>query len=50
MDIETFLLAAMVFGGGALAMVISFVCAKYEDDARRMVRDNQQMHYGSATE
>jgi hypothetical protein len=50
MDIETFLLATMVFGGGALAMVISFVCAKCEDEARRMVHDNRQVHYGSATE
>ncbi len=48
MDIGTLLAATMVFGGGALALVISFVCAKYEDDARRMVRDAQQLHYGSA--
>ena len=48
MDIATLVASAIVFGGGALALVISFVCAKCEDDARRMVRDAQQLHYGSA--
>jgi hypothetical protein len=47
MSIETALLAVMVFGGTAVIIAISFMCAKCEDEARRMVRDERQLHYGS---
>lgn len=50
MSIETAVLAVVVFGAAALAIFISFVLAKCEDEARRMVKDAHQLHYGDETE
>lgn len=46
MRMEAILLAVLVFGGAAAAMIASFVLAKYGDEARRMVHDKRQHHYG----
>jgi hypothetical protein len=50
MSIETAILAVVVFGAAALAIVISLVLAKCEDEARRMLKDGHQLHYGNDTE
>lgn len=50
MSIETAVLSAVVFGGAAVAMIISFVLAKFEDEARRMVHDSRQLHYAGELE
>jgi hypothetical protein len=50
MSIETAVLAVVVFGAAALAIFISFVLAKCEDEARRMVKDGRQLHYGDGNE
>jgi hypothetical protein len=47
MSIETVIIALVVFGATALAMFASFVLAKCEDEARRMVDNENQHHYGS---
>jgi hypothetical protein len=47
MSIETVVLVLLVFGATALVMFTSFVLAKCEDEARRMVDDKHQHHYGS---
>lgn len=46
MSVETAILAVMVFGGTAVVMCVSFVLAMFEDEARRMVLDQRQLHYG----
>ena len=50
MSIETAVLSALVFGGAALVMVISIILAKFEDEARHMIHDDRQHHYGGETE
>ena len=50
MSLETAALAVVVFGGTALIMFISFVLAKCEDEVRRRVDDERQLHYGSKVE
>ena len=50
MSIDTVVLVVVVFGAAAIVMIISFVLANFEDDARRMVRDKRQSHYGSDVE
>lgn len=50
MSIETAVPAVVVFGAAALAIFISFVLAKYQDEAGGMVKDEHQLHYGGETE
>jgi len=50
MSIETAVLSVVVFGGATLVIIISLVLAKFEDEARHMVHDDRQLHYGSETE
>ena len=50
MSIDTVVLAVVVCGAAAIAIIVSFVLAKFEDDARRMVKDERQRHYGSDVE
>ena len=47
MSIETAVLALVVFGGATAVMILSLVLAKFADEARRMVHDDRQHHYGS---
>ena len=48
MIIETIACILVVFGGAALVMLTASVLAQCEDEARRMVRDERQLHYGLA--
>ena len=50
MNIETAVLSALVFGGAALVMIISFILARCADEARHMIHDDRQHHYGGETE
>ena len=50
MSIETAVLSALVFGGAALVMIISFILARCADEARHMIHDDRQHHYGGETE
>lgn len=50
MSILTTVLIVLALGATALVMFFSLILAKCEDEARGMVRDNRQMHYGSEVE
>ena len=50
MSMDTVVLAVVVFGAAAVVMIVTFVLAKFEDEARRMVHDKRQHHYGSDME
>jgi hypothetical protein len=47
MSFETAFLAVVVLSAAALGFLISVILTKYEDEARRMVPDGRQQHYGS---
>lgn len=50
MSILTAILVVMVLGATALVIFFSLVLAKCEDEARNMVQDHRQLHYGSEVE
>ena len=50
MSIDTLVLAVVVFGAAAVVMIVSCVLSKFGDEARRMVHDKRQRHYGSDME
>ncbi|MFM9848913.1 MAG: hypothetical protein ACKVP3_17320 [Hyphomicrobiaceae bacterium] len=50
MSIETLALAVVVFGAAAVVIIISLVLAKFDDEARRIVHDKRQRHYGGDAE
>lgn len=50
MSVQTTILAVVVFGAAALVIFISPVLAKCEDEARRMLMDSRQLHYGDENE
>lgn len=47
MSILTALLVVMVLGATALVIFFSLILAKCEDEARSMIQDNRQLHFGS---
>lgn len=50
MSVLAVLLLVMVLGATALVIIFSFLLAKCEDEARGMVRDKRQLHFGSESE
>jgi hypothetical protein len=50
MSILTAILIVLAIGATASVVFFSLILAKCEDEARGMVRDNRQFHYGSEVE
>lgn len=50
MSILTAFLVVVMLGATALVIFFSLVLAKCEDEARSMVQDTRQLHYGSEVE
>ena len=50
MSILTAILIVLAIGATAFVVFFSLVLAKCEDEARGMIRDNSQFHYGSEVE
>jgi hypothetical protein len=50
MSILTVLLVVVILTATALVIFFSLILAKCEDEARRMVQDSRQSHFGSGTD
>lgn len=50
MNIETIVLPVLVVGAAAIVMIVSLMLAKFEDEARHMIHDDRQHHYGGETQ
>jgi hypothetical protein len=50
MSILTAILIVLAAGATAFVVFFSLILAKCEDEARDMVRDHRQFHYGSEVE
>jgi flagellar basal body-associated protein FliL len=50
MSILTALIIVMVLGATALVIFFSLVLAKCEDEARSMIQDSRQLHFGGGAE